>query len=412
MIQPTSPGLRRHAPPAAPAPPAPPAAPAAHGEAAVLDRYSEGARRPVAELCCPSAGYDPALLAPIPPEVVERDYGCGDPTRHLAPGQTVLDLGSGSGKACFIAAQVVGPEGRVIGADMNDDMLALARGAAPVVAERIGYANVTFLKTRIQDLALDLEALDSRLAAQPVRDAAGLAALQAHVEQQRAGRPLIASDSVDVVISNCVLNLVAPADKPVLFTELHRVLRKGGRAVISDIVCDEDIPDRMAADPELWSGCLSGAYREDLFLAAFERAGFHGIEILERGELPWRTVEGIEFRSLTVSAWKGKQGPCLEQHHAVVYKGPWRRVEDDDGHTLERGQRMAVCGKTHALLTRAPYAGQVLSVEPRVPVPESEAGPFACTGDRLRAPRETKGTDVHATTAADAAACCGPDACC
>ena len=84
------------------------------------------------------------MLAAIPEEVLARDYGCGDPTRHLRPGETVLDLGSGSGKACFLAAQVVGREGRVIGVDMNDEMLALARRHAPKVARRIGFANVTF----------------------------------------------------------------------------------------------------------------------------------------------------------------------------------------------------------------------------------------------------------------------------
>ena len=91
----------------------------------------------------------------VPPEVLERDYGCGDPTRHLRPGDTVLDLGSGAGKACFLAAQVVGPSGRVIGVDMNADMLDLARRNLPRFAESVGYANVEFRRGRIQDLALD-----------------------------------------------------------------------------------------------------------------------------------------------------------------------------------------------------------------------------------------------------------------
>ena len=112
-----------------------------------------------------------------------------------------------------------------------------------------------------------------------------------------------------MVVSNCVLNLVVPEAKQKLFAEIFRVLRRGGRAVISDIVADESVPDSMVADPELWSGCISGALREDEFLAAFERAGFHGVRILERAETPWQVVEGIEFRSLTVEAFKGKQGP-------------------------------------------------------------------------------------------------------
>jgi hypothetical protein len=228
---------------------------------------------------------------------------------------------------------------------------------------------------------------------------------------QRVAHPLIADGSIDVVVSNCVLNLVLPERKRRLFAELFRVLRKGGRAVISDIVCDEDVPAQLQADPELWSGCISGAFREDLFLEAFEQAGFHGIEVLERGEQPWRVVAGIEFRSVTVQAFKGKQGACLEQGHAVLYKGPWKAVEDDDGHVYRRGQRMAVCGKTYRLMTSAPYAGQMLGIEPRVPIPEERARPFACDGSRVRPARETKGAD-YAETNGDGAACCEPGTCC
>lgn len=99
-------------------------------ETAVSHRYSAGAREVQPALCCP-VDYDPRVLAAIPAEVLERDYGCGDPSRYLAEGDTVLDLGCGAGKICFIASQVVGDTGRVIGIDFNDDMLALARRAAP-----------------------------------------------------------------------------------------------------------------------------------------------------------------------------------------------------------------------------------------------------------------------------------------
>ena len=105
---------------------------------------------------------------------------------------------------------------------------------------------------------------------------------------------------------------------PQLFREIHRVLAKGGRAVISDIVSDEDVPAHLQADPELWSGCVSGAMREDLFLKAFEDAGLYGVTLLDRPAKPWRTVEGIEFRSVTVVAYKGKEGPCRDHKQAVV----------------------------------------------------------------------------------------------
>jgi ubiquinone/menaquinone biosynthesis C-methylase UbiE len=196
-------------------------------EAAVRARYAAGAAAREEALCCP-VSVDEALLAAIPREVIERDYGCGNPVRHLRPGETVLDLGSGTGKACFLAAQVVGPGGRVIGVDVNDEMLALARRAAPEVARRIGCANVEFRKGRIQDLSLDIERLDRVLAGAPVRSAAELARLERTLAELRAEHPLVADASVDVVVSNCVLNLVVPGDKPRLFAEIHRVLRPGG----------------------------------------------------------------------------------------------------------------------------------------------------------------------------------------
>ncbi|MGH3975443.1 MAG: methyltransferase domain-containing protein, partial [Pseudonocardiaceae bacterium] len=193
-------------------------------EQVVAQRYRAGAQEVQPALCCP-VDYDPALLESIPTEVLERDYGCGDPSRYLVAGETVLDLGSGGGKICFIASQVVGPTGRVIGVDVNDDMLALARGAAPVVAERVGYGNVEFRKGRIQDLALDLDALGAWLAAHPVTDVGSLTGLETEQQRLRTEQPLVPEASVDVVVSNCVLNLVAPEHKRRLFAEIFRVLR-------------------------------------------------------------------------------------------------------------------------------------------------------------------------------------------
>jgi len=339
-------------------------------ESAVRQRYSGAAGAHDSDLCCP-VSYNAEYLKVIPDEVLERDYGCGDPSRHLREGETVLDLGSGGGKICFIAAQVVGPRGRVIGVDMNDEMLDLARRSAPQVAKRLGFGNVEFRRGRIQDL-----------------------------------KPIVDDASVDVVVSNCVLNLVQSQDKRRLFEEIFRVLKDGGRAVISDITSDEDVPKRLQSDPELWSGCVSGAFREDAFLRAFTDAGFYGVRILERDDEPWRTVEGIEFRSLTVEAFKGKEGPCLEGLQAVVYRGPFSAVEDDDGHRIPRGVRYAVCEKTFRLFSREPYREHFELVEPREPV--RDPAPFDCARDSVRDPRETKGVDFTRTTAPED---CGPGCC-
>jgi len=380
-------------------------------ETAVRDRYSGAAQALEAELCCPTT-YNPEFLQAIPDEVIARDYGCGDPSRHLLPGETVLDLGSGTGKICFIASQVVGRAGSVIGVDMNDDMLSLARRSAPRVARTIGHENVRFGKGRIQDLALDLDRVEAYLAEHPVTSTRDLERLEAETARLRAEEPLVASDSVDVAVSNCVLNLVRPEDKTTLFGEIFRVLRRGGRAVISDIVSDESVPEHLQRDPDLWSGCLSGALREDAFLEAFEAAGFYGVTLTARASEPWRTVDGIEFRSVTVTAYKGKAGPCVDYKQAVIYRGPFSEVIDDDGHVLRRGVRTAVCEKTFQILSREPYRAHFEPVEPLVPVSDGDARPFPCTKGAIRRhPRETKG-DGYDLTTDSAGQVCSPDGGC
>jgi arsenite methyltransferase len=377
-------------------------------ECIVRQRYAAGAKECAEKLCCP-VDYESEYLKVIPSEVIERDYGCGDPSRHVHEGETVLDLGSGTGKICFITSQIVGPKGKVIGIDMTDEMLEVARRNAPLVAERIGYANVEFRKGRIQDLALDLELLDRQLKKNPITDSASFLAADELAEELRVKHPLVASDSIDVVVSNCVLNLVEPKSRRQLFDEIFRVLKKGGRAVICDIVSDEEVPEEMQNDPELWSGCISGALTEHGFLQAFEHAGFYGIQILKRDSQPWRTVQGIEFRSATIEAFKGKQGECFERNQAVIYRGPFKEVLDDDNHRMERGRRYAVCDKTYNLYKKAPYRDFFEFVDPIVDVPLAEAKPFDCSQAALRHPKETKGQDYHVTTEANK--CCDGGSC-
>jgi SAM-dependent methyltransferase len=280
----------------------------------------------------------------------------------------------------------------------------VARRNAPVVAQRLGFANVEFRKGRIQDLGLDLEVLDAELKKNPITDANTFLRAQELAADLRISHPLVGEDSVDVVVSNCVLNLVEPQDKEQLFAEIFRVLKRGGRAVISDIVSDEDVAPDMQRDATLWSGCISGALREDAFLKAFEDAGFYGVRLLKRDPQPWQTVEGIEFRSITVEAFKGKQGACWDLNQAVVYRGPFREVLDDDGHRIRRGERVAVCDKTFQLYRKAPYLEHFEFIEPRVAVPPEKAKPYDCGRTRPRHPRETKGMDYDATT--EAAKCC------
>jgi arsenite methyltransferase len=322
--------------------------------AAVSATYSEGAQAVQEELCCP-VNYDAQYLEVLPQEILQRDYGCGDPSRHLRAGETVLDLGSGGGKICYIASQVVGAQGRVIGVDMNTEMLSLARRHQTEVAEKIGWSNVEFRRGRIEDLGLDMDQLGQWMTENPVQTVEGFQALEAETERLRRAQPMVADQSIDVVVSNCVLNLVAPGQKVQMFNELFRVLKVGGRAVISDIVCDRPVPESMQKDPELWAGCISGAFEEAEFLQAFELAGFHGIQVLTRQAEPWKVVEGIDFRSVTVVAYKGNRSYSEESGQSVIYLGPFSEIADDHGNLFSRGVRTEVDQDTYARLGDEPY---------------------------------------------------------
>ena len=379
-------------------------------EIAVRERYGAAAQLKEEALCCP-VEYDPQYLRVLPDEIVERDYGCGDPSRFVRSGETVLDLGSGGGKICYIASQIVGEKGSVIGVDTNIEMLALANKYRTEMAQKTGFANTEFRYGRIQDLKLDLSLVDDYLREHPIKTADDFFAYESFVNKIKEEKPLIEDDSIDVILSNCVLNLVRAEDKKQMFAEMFRVLKRGGRVAISDIVADEDVPASLQNDPELWSGCISGAYREDLFLEAFERAGFYGMEMVKRDEKPWRVVEGIEFRSVTVLAYKGKQGACLERNQAVIYKGPWKKVFDDDGHVLERGARMAVCDKTFQIYNKEPYSKDIIAVEPIENITLEDAKEFDCRRIAKRSPRETKGleynlTDLSGVACEDSGSCC------
>ncbi|HQU17135.1 MAG: methyltransferase [Chromatiales bacterium 21-64-14] len=372
-------------------------------QSSVRERYSNAARKKEPALCCPAQDYDPGRLALLPREIIEKDYGCGDPSRHVRAGDVVLDLGSGAGKICYLAAQLVGTTGQVIGVDMNDDMLSLARKYQPEMAHKLGGDRVRFVKGRIQDLAQDLEALDTYLEHHPVRSAADHDRLLAWQEEQRRNAPLIADLSVDLVVSSCVLNLVREQDKEALIREIHRVLRPGGRVAVSDIVSDEPVPEHLKQDPELWSGCISGAYSEHGFLQAFADAGFLAVRYEQWDGAPWQVVEGIEFRSVTLTAVKGDGTACLDHGHAVLYRGPYASITDDEGHVFPRGERMAVCARTYRFLTTGPLRDDFIGIPPVTPrdPPVSWCAP---PGTR-RPAAESKGA-AHSAGGETAGRCC------
>jgi arsenite methyltransferase len=217
---------------------------------AVKQRYATLARE--SSCCCGSEKnqlegqsstdiYDPSTLAGLSSEVTELSLGCGDPVTiaGLKPGETVLDLGSGGGIDCFLAAQRVSPGGQVIGVDMTEEMIARANANKA----KMGFDNVEFRLGQIEQLPVE-------------------------------------KDSVDVIISNCVINL--SPDKEAVFAEAFRVLKPGGRLSVSDIVTEGEFPSAMREDLEQWSACVAGALELERYLAIMKQSGFVELRVEEK----------------------------------------------------------------------------------------------------------------------------------
>ncbi len=239
---------------------------------AIQKRYGAAAIEKESCLCTP-VSFNPKYLEAIPEAVIEKDYGCGDPTKWVKENDVVLDLGSGSGKNAFICAQIVGREGKVIGVDQNSDMLNLSRSSIKEFSKRVGYENTQFLEGSIERLdALDLD-----------------------------NKPIIKTSSIDIILSNCVLNLVNPKSRKNLLNNIKRVLREKGRIAISDIVSNKKVPLSLQNDPDLWSGCISGAWYEPELISDFNNLGFKNLKFAERSKEPWKVIEDIEFRTITLT---------------------------------------------------------------------------------------------------------------
>lgn len=215
----------------------------------VREKYQQAALRVVegGASCCGSAAgkdpicadlYLPAETAALPEQALQASLGCGNPTAlaELMPGETVLDLGCGGGIDVFLAARRVGPQGKVYGLDMTDEMLALARDNQ----RKAGILNAEFIKGEMESIPLP-------------------------------------NDSVDVIISNCVINL--SPDKDRVFREAFRVLKPGGRLAISDVVVRGEPPAEIRRNMELWIGCLAGALEESEYQSKLAAAGFQDIRL-------------------------------------------------------------------------------------------------------------------------------------
>ncbi|OPY06694.1 MAG: Ubiquinone/menaquinone biosynthesis C-methyltransferase UbiE [Syntrophus sp. PtaB.Bin001] len=235
---------------------------------------AEGTREDILNPIC----YDEQLIAHIPKEMRYRSYGCGSPVLEagIRQGETVVDLGSGTGIECFIAGKLTGPQGRVIGIDMGAAMLAVAERTKAHVVHSLSYDNISFKKAFLENLPLD-------------------------------------DGSVDLVISNCVLNL--SPDKRQVFQEIFRVLKPGGRLVISDITYDQDIPLEIQYNETLRGECIGGALRYHDLFGLLNDLGFSECRIVSG--YPYRTVRGYDFYSITYQAVKPS-----ENERPVFYDFP------------------------------------------------------------------------------------------
>ena len=235
----------------------------------------------------------------IPEEAKARMYGCGSPVDDagLKHGETLVDLGSGTGVECFIAAKAVGHTGKAIGVDMTDAMLDIAERAKEHVRRELGYANVEFKKGYLESLPL-------------------------------------ANNTADVVISNCVVNL--SHNKRRVFSEILRVLKPGGRLVISDVVSETEPPLDVRADHQLIGECVGGSLVQDYLFGLLRDIGFVNAAVVKR--FPYREVQGHQFHSLTFRAFK----PSDRDEKEVLYAGPFQAVITDSGQILRKGLRTRV----------------------------------------------------------------------
>jgi len=233
----------------------------------------------------------------------------------IRPGETVLDIGSGGGIDCFDAARRVGATGRVIGVDMTDEMLELARRNAPIVAAKLAYPtpNVDFRKGHADSL--------------PVED-----------------------DTIDLIISNCVINL-AP-DKNKVFQEMYRTIRAGGRYTILDIIADQGIPNYLLHDTVKWGDCLSGALPAWEYLDGLAKAGFLGIHQVKFS--PWRVIDGIHFFSLALTGYKLPIPVEPKEYMFATLMGPFSRVVDELGQSYRRAVPERISVRTAQLLKTPP----------------------------------------------------------
>jgi len=273
------------------------------------------------------------LLSDLHPEVVARYYGCGTPLPPALEGATVLDMGCGAGRDCYLLSRLVGESGHVIGLDMTEEQLAIAKQHCDWHTERYGYAksNVEFKQGYMEDLS-----------------AAG-----------------IADNSIDLVVSNCVINLAA--DKEKVLSEILRVLNPGGEIYFSDVYADRRIPEALKTDPVLLGECLGGALYWEDFRRVMQSLGCPDVRVVKQSPIALEDPEVeekigmVKFSSVTIRAFKTPlEDRCEDFGQLATYKGsiPEHRhaFDLDNHHHFETAKPLRICGNTYDMLASSRYA--------------------------------------------------------
>ncbi|MBC2579036.1 hypothetical protein [Clostridium sp. DJ247] len=282
------------------------------------------------------------------------------------------------------------------------------------ISKRLSDADNTKLEvllTENYDLKTNPSLISNYLKENPTIDLSAYRTLQSIIEEQRKTTPLISDSSIDTVIVDIDINTLDSSRVNEVITEAFRVLEKGGKILIRMIIADEPCDHLLSVSVKEYN--LKTIPLEKEIINIMDQAGFHGIQFECRSELPVKVIGGVELREFVISAYKGKQGPCIDCGQSVIYRGPWKEVVDDDGHRYVRGERVAVCSKTYGVVNRNPYKDQFIYVPCYVEIPEESAQLFDCNTPKIRDIHVTKGL-VGVTESKEEIACltscdCGCD---
>jgi arsenite methyltransferase len=311
------------------------------------------------------------------------------PEETVRAGDRVVIIGAADAHTIAIAAHKAGPHGSVLAIESDDNYLEQVKQQALQIETQLGYVNWHFEAAELDDLCTNPVFVSQFLTQQAIADIKQYLALKSALANQRSEKPLVPNESADVVILDASVNRLPVERVKALLSEAFRILRRGGRLVALMLLADEQAPATL---PTLLNRQdFTYIPQETEIIALLADAGYYGISYTQRAELPLKVVAGVELRIFCVEAYKGKQGICLDRGHAVIYRGPWREVLDDDGHRYVRGERVAVCEKTYEILNRAPYQGEFISIPCYLEVPKEQAPLFDCNTPQLRDPQVTKG---------------------